>query len=56
VSGLLVGGGGQLQETIRSTLLGVFTFCSCILICLECIVASFKLSCVIVVGWPCVLL
>jgi len=56
VSELMIGGGGQLQETIRSTLLGVFTFCSCILICLECIVASFKLSCVIVVGWPCVLL
>ena len=35
--------------------LGVFNFCTCIQICLVCFVASFVL-CVIVVGWPCVLL
>ena len=41
---------------ISLSYLGVFTFCTCcILICLLCIVASFVL-CVIVVGWPCVLL
>jgi len=38
--------------------LGVFTFCTCcILICLACIVASFKLSCVkLLLVWSCVLL
>ena len=49
------GGGGRvfMEKVYRSTqytvlsYLGVFTFCTCcILICLVCIVASFKLSCV----------
>jgi len=46
---LMIEGGGakQLQGISHSTLLylDVFTFCTCILICLVCIVASFKLSC-----------
>ena len=37
----------QLQETVHSTLLIVFTLCTCcILICIVCFVASFKLCCV----------
>ena len=43
VSELMIGE----KKTIAINCLGVFTFCTfCILICLACIVASFKLSCV----------
>jgi len=50
VSELIIGGGGvggnykKLYAVL--SYLGVFTFCTCIIICLVCIVASFKLSCV----------
>jgi len=48
VSKLMIAEKKQLQETVHSTvLLGCFTLCTCcILICLVCTVASFKLSCV----------
>ena len=72
VSELVIESNYNKQNTVLSCL-GVFTFCTCcIVICIVCIVASFKLSCVyccsylvcivvvvlcvIVVGWPCVLL
>ena len=48
VSELMIGGKKNYKKlyTVLSCL-GVFTFCiCCILICLACIVASFKLSCV----------
>jgi len=48
VSELMIGGGDNYKKlyTVLSYL-GVFTFCTCcILICLVCIVASFKLYCV----------
>ena len=49
VSELKIWGGGRNNyKKLYAVLsyLGVFTFCTCILICLVCIVASFKLSCV----------
>jgi len=49
VSKLMIGGGGENNyKKLYAVLscMGVFNFCTCILICLVCIVASFKLSCV----------
>jgi len=48
VSELMIGGGGNNYKKLHAVLsyLRVFTFCTCILIFLVCIVASFKLSCV----------
>jgi len=45
VSELMIGGGGDSNKELNAVLsyLGVLTFCTCILICLVCIVASFKL-------------
>ena len=56
VSELMIGKKNYKKLYAVLSYLGVSTFCTCcILICLVCIVASFKLT-VIVVGWPCVLL
>jgi hypothetical protein len=46
VSELMIGGGGENYKKLYALLsyVGVFTFCTYILICLVCIVASFKLS------------
>jgi len=47
VSELTIGGRDNYNKLYAIlSYLGVFTFCICILICLVCIVASFKLSCV----------
>ena len=49
VSELMIGGGGgNNYKKLYAVLscIGVFNFCTCILICLVFIVASFKLSCV----------
>ena len=49
VSELMIGGEKTNYNKLYTVLscLGVFTFCTCcIVICLACIVASFKLSCV----------
>jgi len=44
----MIGSGGDNYKKLYGVLtyLGVFIFWTCILICLVCIVASFKLSCV----------
>jgi len=46
VSELMMGGEGKNYKKLYAVLsyLAVFTFCTCILICLVCFVASFKLS------------
>ena len=50
VSELMIGKNNYKKLYTVLSCLGVFTFCTCfILICLACIVASFKLSCVGVV-------
>jgi len=49
VSELMIWGrGGEIYKKLYTVLsyMGVFTFCTYILICLVCIVVSFKFSCV----------
>ena len=58
VSELVIGKNNNNKLYTVLSCWGVFTFCTCcILICLVCVVASFKLSCVqLLLVWPCVLL